>query len=180
MKTLVKITAICALVLLTLSANAQIKVGAGAGIQLPMGTFGDMFNMGFGGAATGKYMLKENIAVGATIGYGMFSAKDNFGGSDMKFTIMPIAASLSYYFATEGFKPYVGADLGFYMWSIKYSGTKVGDGSDLGFAPTVGFEYDLSESMALDVNAKYNYIMTEGDATTSLGVNVGLLFALGK
>jgi outer membrane protein W len=179
MKTLIKISAICALVLFSFTANAQMKIGVGGGIGLPMGDFGDVFKMGFGGGVSGKYMLNDNLALGVGIGYMTFSAKDEFGGSDYKYSVIPITASVAYYFATEGFKPYVGADFGMYMGKVK---TPVGDasGSDLGFAPTVGFEYDLSESMALDVNAKYNYIMSEGSATTILGVNVGLVFALGK
>jgi outer membrane protein W len=183
MKTLIKISAICALVLCSFTANAQIKVGAGLGIALPMGDFGDMAKMGFGGGVSGKYMLNDNMALGLGVGFYSFSPKNSISGYDVKYSIMPIAASFTYYFATEGFKPYAGADLGFYSFKTKvtYSGASASTSvSKLGFAPTVGFEYGLSDALALDVNAKYNYITTEGSALTYVGVNVGLVYSLGK
>jgi opacity protein-like surface antigen len=184
MKTLVKITAICALVLISFTANSQIKVGVSGGIAMPMGDFGDLCKMGFGGGVTGKYMLNETMAVGASIGYQMFGPKEELpSGYDFKLAIMPIVGNFTYYFGTEGFKPYAGIDAGFFMakTTIKIAGVEGSESSsDMGFAPTVGFEYGLSDKLALDVNAKYNYIMTEGTATTYLGVNVGVLMSLGE
>jgi outer membrane protein W len=181
MKTLIKISAICALVLFSFTSNAQMKLGVGGGLGLPMGDMGDYMKMGFGANVSGKYMLNDNMALGLNLGYHMFSAKDEFGGSDVKFTVIPIAPSFTYYFATEGFKPYVGTDLGFYMCKSKNDITGYDESATkLGFAPTVGFEYELSDKMGLDVNAKYNYITTEGSATTYIGINVGLVFGLGE
>ncbi|OFY13101.1 MAG: hypothetical protein A2X11_13115 [Bacteroidetes bacterium GWE2_42_24] len=169
----------------------QIKIGVNAGLGLPMGDFGDSYKMGFGGSVEGKYFLNENIAVGATFGYYSFTGKDELltalslgteSSADAKFTIMPILATVDYYFATEGFKPYVGAGVGLYSWKSKVTIPNYGDyevtGSDFGVAPTVGFCYGLSEKIDLNVNAKYNMIFTEGSSTTYLGVNVGIIFAL--
>ncbi|HEX2937162.1 MAG TPA: hypothetical protein VHO72_17535 [Bacteroidales bacterium] len=47
MKKLTKILAICALVLISVTANAQMKLGVGGGLALPMGDFGDAAKMGF-------------------------------------------------------------------------------------------------------------------------------------
>lgn len=177
MKKLTKILAICALVLISVTANAQMKLGVGGGLALPMGDYGDALKMGFGVNVGGKYMLNDNMALGIDLGYHMFTAKDEADGSDVKFSVIPIAPSFTYYFATEGFKPYAGANVGFYMTKWK-----VGDASEtaskIGFAPVLGFEYALGEKMGLDVNAKYNYIATEGTACTYLGINVGLVFGL--
>lgn len=169
----------------------QIKIGANAGIGLPMGDFGDGYKMGFGGSVEGKYFLNDKIAVGASIGYYSFTLKDemltilqSFSESitDSKYTVMPILATVDYYFATEGFKPYVGAGVGLYSAKIKVSDSKLGDGeetsSDMGIAPTVGFCYGLSEKIDLNVNAKYNMIFTEGSSTTYLGINAGIIVAL--
>lgn len=167
-----------AVVMFAMSANAQLKLGVSGGLALPMGDFGDAAKMGFGGGVSGKYMLNEKMALGLGVGYYSFSAKDDAGGSDLSFSIMPITAIFNYYLATEGFKPYVGADLGFYSFKTKFMGISASV-SKLGFAPTVGFAYGLSDKMDLDVNAKYNYITTEGSATSYIGINVGLSFALG-
>lgn len=166
------------------SASAQIKVNVGGGLALPMGDFGDGFKMGYGVNVGGKYMLNEKMAVGASLGYFMFTPKDEVEGIDVKFSMMPIVGNFTYYFGTEGFKPYAGADLGFYMWKFKQEGEFMGipfdvedNGSDIGFAPIVGFEYGFSDKLALDVNAKYNYVMTEGEASTYVGINVGVSYS---
>ena len=177
-----KLLVAVALVMFAFSANAQLKIGVGGGVALPMGDFGDGFKMGFGGGVAGKYMLNEKLALGLNLGYYSFTAKDEAGGSDVKFSVMPITALVNYYFATEGFKPYVGADLGFYACKSKVSvlGMDVSaTATKLGFAPTLGFEYGFSDKMGLDVNAKYHYITTEGSSTSYVGINLGLVFTLG-
>lgn len=179
-----KIALFAVAALLAVGASAQIKVNVGGGLALPMGDFGDGFKMGYGVNVGGKYMLNEKMAVGAGLGYFMFKPKEEAAGVDSKFTIMPISGNFTYYFSTEGFKPYAGADLGLYMWKSKTEGEVLGipfevelDGNDIGFAPMVGFEYGFSDKLALDVNAKYNYIMTEEEATSYVGINVGVSYS---
>lgn len=184
MKKLVKLAAIAALTLFSVAATAQIKIGANAAVGMPMGDNMEGFNTGFGGGLSGKYMLNDNMAVGA--GFNYIKMGSDVDGVD--FTVMPITANYTYYFGTEGFKPYAGIDAGIYMTTFNMKmdlgmlGTtevEVSD-SNTGFAPVVGFEYAFSDALALDVNAKYNYIMTEGDASTILGINVGIVYSLGK
>lgn len=175
-----KITLAVAVVLFAFVANAQIKINAGAGLVLPMGTFGDAYKMGFGGYVGGKYMLNDNMAVGATIGFASLKPTSDYEtlfGDDIKYTLIPVAANFTYYFGTEGFKPYAGVDLGYYVMKAKIMGISVST-NEIGFAPTLGFEYSFSDKLGLDVNAKYHYIMTEGDASTAVGVNVGIVYNL--
>lgn len=183
-----KLLLIVAVAFFAISVNAQIKLGANLGLSLPTGDFGDSFKAGFGGGVMGKYALNDKMAVGLNIGYYSHKAKDAAGGSDVTFSYMPITGSFQYFLGTEGFKPYVGADLGFYSCkaktpSVTYMGVTVGGTTtetDFGFAPVIGFEYGLSESLALDVNAKYHMISTSGSSTNAIGINVGLLYSLGK
>jgi opacity protein-like surface antigen len=183
MKTLVKISAICALILVSFTANAQLKIGAGLNFGLPTGDFGDIAKLGIGGGISGKYMLNDNMSLGLGISYLSFTEKEDSKG---KYNILPIAANFSYYFATEGFKPYAGLDLGMASFVYKYDGTKFGDSeTKLCFAPVVGFEYGFSDNLALDVNAKYMIVNMKDDDTgaknlTYIGINAGLVFSLGK
>ncbi len=170
-----KITLAVAVVLFAFVANAQIKLMGGASLLSPMGDAADMFKLSYGFNVGGKYMLNDKMAVGANIGYIMMQPKEKIDG--VTFSMMPIAGSFTYYFGTEGFKPYAGVDLGYYTTKISGGGMSVSE-SDLGFAPTVGFEYGFSDKLGLDVNAKYHYIMTEGDATTALGINIGVYYNL--
>lgn len=166
---------------------AQIKVGATAGLALPMGDFGEAWKMGFGGGIEGKYFISEKLALGASLGYYAFSAKDidtdlkSEGASDPSFSIMPILATVDYFFTAEGFKPFIGAGVGLFSMKSKVSVPFFGDvettSSELGIAPTVGFLYGISDKLDFNVNAKYNMIFTEGSSTSYLGVNAGILFA---
>ncbi len=172
---LFKIFAVVALSLFVGNAvNAQIKVGANFGLQLPLGTFGDGADMGIGGNITGEYMITENIGAGLGFGYYSFGYK----GVDESATVMPITASGSYYFLTEGFKPYAGVELGAYMLGSSFEGASTE--TYFGFAPVVGAQYDLTESFGLNANLKYNYILSEGDATSTFGINVGVVYTFGN
>lgn len=182
-----KMKSILAAVIIALgftAANAQIKLGGNLSLVVPMGDFlgKDYANMGmgFGLGVTGTYMLNDNMGVGAGLGYNVMSNKDDSKG---KLSIVPIVGNFTYYFATEGIKPYAGLDLGIYMMKTSYDGTEINSLNKIGFAPTVGAEYDLSDILALNANIKYNYIMGDKDKTadkavTPLSVNVGVVYTL--
>lgn len=158
---------------LTFSATAQISVGASVGAQLPMGDFGDVFNTGFGINGVAKYDVNENIKVGLNIGYNSFGSDID----DVSASLIPITGLFEYYLPMEGLKPYVGADLGFYNIKLEVLG-----GSDsethIGFAPTAGVLYDFTEQLSFVANLKYNFIDTDNDNITYLGVNLGLVYKL--
>ncbi|MDP4209337.1 MAG: OmpW family outer membrane protein [Bacteroidota bacterium] len=178
-----KLFLIVAVAFFAISVNAQIKLGANLGLSLPTGDFADACKTGFGGSIMGKYAFSDKMAVGLNIGYYANKAKDGVGGSDVTFSYTPITASFQYFLGTEGFKPYVGADLGFYAAKFKVSSVSVSQ-TVFGFAPVVGFEYGLSESLSLDVNAKYHLVSKASDisdkAFNFVGINVGILYSLGK
>ena len=163
-----------------LNSQAQINVGATVGAQLPMGNFGDAYNTGFGFNLSGKYMLNDNMAVGLNLGYNAFGSEIE----GFKSSMMPITALFEYQFGDGPFKPYVGADLGLYIFGYKIEMTIMGQtikesGSDMyfGFAPVAGVLYGLSDNLSLNGNLKYNFVMSEGDASTFLGINVGVVYS---
>jgi outer membrane protein W len=92
---------------------------------------------------------------------------------------MPISLTGSYFFSEEGFKPYAGLGLGMYMNSFSGGGESESGDSKIGFAPMAGFQYMFNDNLGLDVNLKYHYIMTEEEATTAFGANVGLVYNIG-
>ncbi|MDR1678186.1 MAG: porin family protein [Prevotellaceae bacterium] len=165
-------------------ANAQIKLGIDLGLQVPMGDFEKMAEVGLGGNVNGEYAITENIGAGLSIGYYKFSFKDNGFGEDESFTVTPVALNGKYYFMTEGLKPYAGLDLGMYFLSSTFENSEVK--GKFGLAPVVGLQYDFSDNMAINANVKYNYIMAGekeelgADALTSFGINVGVVYTLGN
>lgn len=196
MKNLVKLAIAClAFLSITTMAKAQIKIGASLGAAVPMGDFSDGANTGLGGSLTGKYLINKNMGVGLNVGFYSFGEKtDGF-----KNKLTPVSGSFTYYFNsnTGNFKPYVGADLGFYTWKYDYEtyeyvytttypyyatvSNSISDSeTKIGIASTVGFEYSFNDQLALDVNAKYHYVATSGDALTMFGINAGIAYNLGK
>ncbi len=171
------------LFLLGNNAQAQIAFGANAGIALPLGTFGDGSSMGIGGGLSGHYFINPKFSVGANISYTSFGYKDVAGVKiDGSTGILGFAPCVNYYFTEEGFRPYVGLDLGYY--SVNSSVTVFGQSISaskgyLGLAPTVGFLYGFSDNLSLNVNVKYGMILSDPSATY-LPINVGILYTMSK
>jgi len=156
-------------IIFAVTANAQIQVGVSGSLGLPLGTFGDAAKLGVGATVTGKYQLNEKMTIGANIGYLSFSS-DLEGFS---WTIMPITGLFEYNLGPA----YIGADLGFYSLGAEYEGISASD-SYFGFAPVVGANFPISEKLSFNANAKYNIITSDGESTSYLGINLGLLFKL--
>ncbi len=143
--------AIVALFATSSSFAQKINFGIGADVALPMGTFGDIVSVGFGGTAKVYYPLKEEMMVlTGTAGYMTFSGKTvgNFTGSN--FSMIPVLVGARYYFAplSAKFRPYGGLDLGLIFSSTKVPsqtilGVTVGggsvSGSDFTYQPQLGF-----------------------------------------
>jgi hypothetical protein len=190
-----KILLALSIAVMAFSTNAQqIKLGGNLGLAVPMGDFGDVAGTGFGFSATGKYMLNEQMAVGANLGYYGFGEKEysvGYGTVKVGYSIIPVTGLFHYYFLTEGLKVYAGGDLGFYsckatVTTPSYSaygytvagGTASTSETKIGFAPTVGVEYPINDMLSFEGNLKYQYIATSGTAITAFGINVGILYNL--
>jgi len=160
-------------IIFAVTANAQIQVGVSGSLGLPLGTFGDAAKLGVGATVTGKYQLNEKMTIGANIGYLSFSS-DYEGFS---WTIMPITGLFEYNLGPA----YIGADLGFYSLGAKITVDGMEASSSeayFGFAPVVGANFPISEKLSFNANAKYNIITSDGESTSYLGINLGLLFKL--
>jgi opacity protein-like surface antigen len=161
------------------NANAQMSFGGTLGLTMPMGDFGTGLKTGFGLNVIGKYSLADNMAVGASVGYSSFGS----GSENISFGVIPITGIFEYSFGEGAFKPYIGSDLGLYMFRSKITFLGVSSSSSstyFGFAPTAGVMYDISDNLSFCANAKYNFVMSEGSNSTWIGLNAGIIFKLGK
>lgn len=127
----------------------QMKAGVQLGVALPIGDWSDWVSTGFGGIATFHYELKPEITLTGALGYYSFGSSSdvsNILGSygDYSYSIVPIVAGLRYNLgkSNEQFRPYVGAEIGFYMASYSYKAGYAGytmefDASEteFGFSP---------------------------------------------
>jgi len=176
----------------SLSAYSQNMVlGFSVGGGLPMGTFKDISDFGFGGTAIFGYSVDPNIMLTGRAGYFSFSGKE-ITVFDEKFKtsygIIPILVGARYFFMPEGdTRVYGAAEIGLYSLTSKVKTTILDvtveastTESKFGFAPTLGAQFKAGDNLNVDVHVNYSYVATEGDALNWIGFGVGLEFGLGN
>ena len=109
--------------------------------------------------------------LGIQVGADYYHYSDSFGATNYGFTFIPIGATLNYHVhLNDGkFDPFVGAGLGYAIFSSSFTGTG-GAGGGIYFIGRAGLRYFVSNGMALygEVGA--------GAAT----INAGMMFRMGK
>ncbi len=184
MKQLLSVIVLTVLLAGFINAQSKMALGVQAGIALPMGDFGDGFDMGFGGIANFAYHINPNRDVTASAGYLTWGAKEG----DVTFSSIPVLVGARYFFGKDKFNPYLAGELGIHFSTVDVPevvipgfGTIGGgsdSGSDFGFGVGAGFLYQLSPKLDLDVNAKFNSIATSGSSSSYISIMAGVLFAL--
>ena len=159
-------------------ANAQSKmaVSVGGNLAFPMGSFGDVANMGFGGGAKFEYALQSNLHLTASVQYLMFAKKDDIVG--VEWSIIPVLAGAKYYFGNNF---YTMAEVGMNFWNTKATITfpiigKITveeSGSDFGFAGGAGYELPMGKN-SLDLSVKFQSYASETTA-----INLGVAYKFG-
>ncbi|NWF49627.1 MAG: outer membrane beta-barrel protein [Ignavibacteriaceae bacterium] len=167
----------------TVGVNAQSKMGASiqGGIALPMGTFGDVYGMGFGGMGTFTYSISPMTDITGSVGYLMWNGKDAF--EDWTFSSVPVLVGARYYFSPGNVRPYGVAQAGMHFVSseaeISFLGTTTtvsASDSFFGFGAGAGVVVPIGKKVNLDVNAMFNSISSEGDASNYVSVLAGVMF----
>lgn len=189
-----KLFAFIAIAGLTLGVNtakAQISVGAYGGLALPMGDMSDEakgdLKTGFGGGVAGRYWLNDNMAAGINLDWYGNKPNTEVAGVDMKALTSSYMAAFDYYFMDEGFKPYVGLQLGYISTKYTASGEFMGVPIDLeesaggfGLAPVLGAAYGINDNLDVFLNLKYVIGMNSNDDvdinTSMLPINIGINF----
>ena len=190
MKKLALVAMVMALVLMvSASALAQGKmaVSVGPDILLPMGTFGDGYNLGIGGTAQFDYALTPMFVLTGKTGYLTWSAKSLPSGISASYGGVPFLVGGKYFFMPEGkVRAYGHFELGFMFGSFSTSGTAPGYGSysvsgsstDFAIAPAVGVEIPAGAKGAIDISARYFMIMTTGNSSGNLGFRAAYKMAI--
>ncbi|GAB4289595.1 MAG: hypothetical protein Kow0098_07670 [Ignavibacteriaceae bacterium] len=164
-------------------AQGKFGVSVQGGAALPMGTFGDVYSTGFGGMASLLYSVAPNVDLSGSVGYVTWSGKDNFDGNS--FSSVPVLLGARVMFGGGTFEPYVCGELGMHFGSSEFEFTNPitnttetisNSDSNFGFAAGVGALIPVSPTVNIDVNAKFNSISSEGDATNFIGIFGGVNF----
>ena len=174
----------------TMNAQSKMNLGVGVDVLLPMGTFSDQNNLGFGGTAQFQMEFTPMFTGGVEAGYFTWGGKD-IEGFSYSFHTIPIRVFGKYFLQPKGgFRPYVMAGLGLSFYSQSLPSITIGGfgtvgggsvtGSNLNIYPAVGFEYPLSPKLNLDVNAKYDIILATGGSFSNVAFRAGVNFPIGS
>ncbi len=180
------------LISITTLSTAQSKFGTGinAGIALPNGDFGDVYNLGFGGGASLTYDLAQEWQLLASAGYYRFSFNDDLFNDFLKsigvnetvdveapLSLIPIMVGGRYFFTQGEFKPYATAVVGIHIMSVSAEDVKIsGQTYDVNTTETqtkgawgigLGFLYKVAPKIHLNLDAKFNGNSSEVSQTTS-------------
>jgi hypothetical protein len=115
-KVLVLLVLCLVMVGLTNAQTSKMKLGVGVTVGLPMGTFGDVVSLGYGGAVQGEYELGDKLVGTLATGYLVYSGKDIGGFTAPNWSIIPIQVGAKYFFTPN---LYGAAQLGLNLISFK-------------------------------------------------------------
>lgn len=131
-------------------------ISIGGNINLPVGEWSDVANIGFGGSATYEHPIGRNISGVVYTGYSYFDGVVE-GNS---WSMVPLLAGVKYYLSNEQ-DWYFGFLMGVNFITHDYSITPfTGSISSTYFAGNANFGYELktTENGALDISAGFMFI----------------------
>jgi hypothetical protein len=164
-----------ALILGAASAQAQVTVGVGGGIALPLGDFKDAAKTGWNGIANVGYNTPSGLGVRGDFYYGQHNFK---GGIDAKWKLAGGLANVLYNFPGQSsVTPYVMGTVG--VMNLKASATGVSQSeSKITFGGGAGVKFKAGSDSHIFAEARYLTINTSGSNANFIPINVGVSFGL--
>ncbi|MGZ2369068.1 hypothetical protein ACXR6G_04735 [Ancylomarina sp. YFZ004] len=157
--------------------DERFIVGLNGGVVKPLGDFADESQLGTDLSLNAKMLLNQKLAVGLSVGYMNFGQNDEFWAGDSRrkntvnYQVIPIIFTATYFIKAYDldFRPYASLGFGYFLYRnhiesiptntftpIKSEYTV--STNKIGLIPNVGFMYNLSKKLAVDVNLKMTYI----------------------
>ena len=144
------------------------KLGVGVEFGLPVGDFGDVFNLGVGGSLVYQQPIASNLNFTASAGYINFSSEEVLGVK-ISTAAIPVKAGIRYFFA-ENF--YGGAELG-----AAFS-TEDNGGTSFAYAPGIGVEFPVADKAAIDLGVRYEGWSRDSHTNSFIGIRAAFNFGL--
>ncbi len=157
-------------------AKAQFALTANGSGAYALGDFGSNSPFGYGGGAGLHYFFQDQGAIGLNVNYFNFAGKELIGGIKSPDTQMiAVTPSMMFLFFMDN-SPYLTVDLGAYFLNGGGKSSVAGGG-----AVGLGYLYGFSDTIALNINAKYTaaYDFDTKSVGMFVPINLGLLFILG-
>ena len=132
--------------------RAQAVFGLHGGVAVPVGDFGDIADVGFGGAASLGVMLSDSWLLKGEAGYWRFTKEVDLittGGGvtiDVEGAVVPLRAGVRKYWG-ESKRFFTGPSLGIYIPTSDLDAID----PKFGIGPQIGYRFPSSESMSIDL-----------------------------
>lgn len=143
------------------------KLGIGADFAFPMGDFGDVMDLGYGGSLLYQHPVAANLNLTGSAGYLSFKAKDEFGGGNFGYVPVKVGAR---YFVAENF--FIGGELG-----ASFS-TESGGKTAFAYAPGIGIEFPVADKSAIELGARYEGWSANSNTSSFIGLRLAWNFGL--
>lgn len=176
-----KLLLLLALVCVSLSPalSQKYSVGGQLGLQLPMGSFGDVAGTGVGLQAIGRMQNSKDITLRGTLGYFSFGSV-TYGNKTYSYSDIPIMAGVELKVDKSEWNTYAGAEIGFHFLSHseKYDGSNLSySETDLAIGAFAGIKKNIGTNMDFIADAKFNMLLG-GSNFSYFGINAGVVFYL--
>ena len=135
-------------VAMALGAFSQGIFSGGIEVGLPLGTFSDGWNAGFGVSARYEAAIQDKLNWTATGGFLSFGGKTISGFKYSSITIIPIQGGIKYFFKESNKGAYGGAEIGL-MFASGGSSSE----TKFGFSPGIGYR-----TGKIDFLGKFNVV----------------------
>ncbi len=157
----------------TSSLQAQVSVGVGGGLTVPLGDFGDAAKLGWHGLAHLGYGLPSGLGFRGEFFYGQNKVDANV---DAKFKLAGGMGSVTYDFQTSGgLKPYILGGVGYFQVKAEGGGGSVSE-SKVAFGGGAGLKFKAGSDANIFVESRYLSVSTSGSSTTFVPLTVGVSF----
>jgi len=155
----------------------RLIVGLNAGIVKPIGDFANESDLGTDLSLNAKLLLNPKIAIGLSLAYIDFDQEDEFWNGDVRrdndvnYQVIPLVFTATYFIQAYDldFRPYASLGFGYFLYRNHVESTPTNTykpqkeeytvlANKIGLVPNVGFMYNLSKELAVDVNLKLTYV----------------------
>ena len=159
------------------SSHAQDKfhLGVGPFVGIPMGSFGDVTSIGFGGLVQGELEFTPQVVGTGQIGYIVFSGKSvtelGYSYDYGNWSVIPVLAGVKYYFNPSFYgEAQLGLNFTSYTTTIPYynyfTGTTTtqdvsASDTNFGYGFGVGYEIPVGAKGSIDFFAKFGSIASD-------------------
>ena len=168
------------------TANAQVAIGVGGGVAIPIGAFSDAnkgaAKTGWHGLANIGYDLPSGLGVRGDFYYGQHSIKGVPSGVSAKWKLAGGLGNVLYSFGSPGgAHPYIIGSVGFMdLKATASSGGASASASEtkVTFGGGAGIKFKAGSNASIFVEGRYLTINTSGENANFIPITVGVSFGL--